>query len=59
MTVEIIERHRRRIWGLCYRMTGERHAADDLAQECLARAVERGAQADGDTFEFGLGRLEG
>jgi RNA polymerase sigma factor (sigma-70 family) len=37
--------HRRRVWGLCYRMTGERQAADELAQEALARAVERGGEA--------------
>jgi RNA polymerase sigma factor (sigma-70 family) len=36
-----IERHRRKIWGLCYRMTGRRDSADDLMQETFARAVER------------------
>jgi RNA polymerase sigma-70 factor (ECF subfamily) len=35
-----IERGRRRVWALCYRMTGTRAAADDLAQESIARAIE-------------------
>src|SRR5207249_2000528 len=39
----VIERHRRRVWGLCYRMTGDSVAADDLTQESLARAIERSA----------------
>src|SRR2546426_3927853 len=36
-----IERHRTRVWGLCYRMTGSRSDADDLSQEAIARAIER------------------
>src|SRR5436309_8924455 len=36
-----IERHRKRVWGLCYRMTGSRSDADDLSQEAIARAIER------------------
>ena len=36
-----IERQRRRVWGLCYRMTGLRSEADDLSQEAIARAIER------------------
>jgi RNA polymerase sigma-70 factor (ECF subfamily) len=40
-----IERNRRRIWAICYRMTGLRTDADDLAQEAAARAIERGDQA--------------
>src|SRR5690349_13420479 len=39
-----IERNRKRLWGLCYRMTGSRSDADDLTQEALARAIEREAQ---------------
>jgi RNA polymerase sigma-70 factor (ECF subfamily) len=38
-----IERSRRRLWGLCYRMTGSRVEADDLSQEAVARAIEREA----------------
>lgn len=38
-----IERHRKRVWGLCYRMTGSRGDADDLGQEAIARAIEREA----------------
>ena len=36
-----IERSRKRLWGLCYRMTGSRADADDLSQEAIARAIER------------------
>jgi RNA polymerase sigma factor (sigma-70 family) len=36
-----IERSRKRLWALCYRMTGERADADDLAQEAIAKAIER------------------
>jgi RNA polymerase sigma factor (sigma-70 family) len=36
-----IERQRKRVWGLCYRMTGSRLDADDLGQEAIARAIER------------------
>jgi RNA polymerase sigma-70 factor (ECF subfamily) len=39
-----IERDRRRIWAVCYRMTGRRADADDLAQEAIARAIERAQQ---------------
>jgi RNA polymerase sigma-70 factor (ECF subfamily) len=52
-----VERHRRRIWGLCYRMTGERCAADDLAQEAIARAIERASQASEESFEGWLFRV--
>lgn len=36
-----VERNRKRVWGLCYRMTGARSDADELAQETFARAFER------------------
>jgi RNA polymerase sigma-70 factor, ECF subfamily len=39
-----IERNRRRLWALCYRMTGRTHDADDLCQEAIARAIERADQ---------------
>jgi RNA polymerase sigma-70 factor (ECF subfamily) len=39
-----LERNRRRIWAICYRMTGLRVDADDLAQEAAARAIERSDQ---------------
>lgn len=39
-----IERCRKRVWGLCYRMTGSRAEADDLSQEAIARAIERESQ---------------
>jgi RNA polymerase sigma-70 factor (ECF subfamily) len=41
---EAVVRHQRRVWGLCYRLTGRRAAADELAQEALTRALERAEQ---------------
>lgn len=35
-----LERHRPRIWGLCYRMTGVAADADELVQETFVRALE-------------------
>jgi len=43
-----LERNQRRLWALCYRMTGARQEADDLAQEAAVRAIERAGQATGD-----------
>jgi RNA polymerase sigma factor (sigma-70 family) len=40
-----IERNRKRLWAVCYRMTGNRTEADDLCQEAIARAIERAHQA--------------
>ena len=39
-----LEHNRRRLWAICYRMTGSRADADDLAQEAAARAIERCGQ---------------
>ncbi|MEZ4263308.1 MAG: sigma-70 family RNA polymerase sigma factor [Polyangiaceae bacterium] len=52
-----LERHRKRLWGLCYRMVGDRAVADDLCQEALARALEREAQASEEHFEGWLYRV--
>jgi len=52
-----VERNRRRIWALCYRMTGSRAEADDLAQEALARAIERAQQLSGADAEPWLFRV--
>lgn len=43
-----IERNRRRLWLLCYRMLGEREEADDVCQEAIARALERAHQRRGE-----------
>jgi RNA polymerase sigma-70 factor (ECF subfamily) len=44
LLLDAIERCRRRLWALCYRMTGSRTEADDLAQEAIARGIERESQ---------------
>ncbi len=36
-----LEPHRRRLWGLAYRMTGSAADADELVQETFVRAIER------------------
>ncbi|MAC27267.1 MAG: RNA polymerase subunit sigma [Sandaracinus sp.] len=38
---DVFEAHRRRLWGLCYRLTGSGADADELVQETFARALER------------------
>ena len=43
-----IELCRRRLWTVCYRMTGRTSDADDLCQDAIARAIERGDQLTGD-----------
>jgi RNA polymerase sigma-70 factor, ECF subfamily len=43
-----IEQARRRMWAICYRMTGRAADADDLTQEAIARAIERVDQLRGD-----------
>ena len=43
-----IARNQKRIWAVCYRMTGRRAEADDLAQEAIARALERAEQVTDD-----------
>ncbi len=53
-----IERNRKRLWGLCYRMTGSRNDADDLSQEAIARAIEReGGLADHQRLDGWLFRV--
>ena len=47
----------RRIWGLCYRMTGVAADADDLVQEAFARAVEAGTPMRGADLERWLVRV--
>jgi DNA-directed RNA polymerase specialized sigma24 family protein len=34
------ERARKRLWAVCYRMTGNRTEADELCQVAIARAIE-------------------
>jgi len=47
----------RRLWGLCYRMTGVAADADDLVQEAFARAVEAPAALEGVDLERWLVRV--
>ncbi|HEY1785780.1 MAG TPA: RNA polymerase sigma factor [Pirellulales bacterium] len=37
--VELVERFRGRVFGLCYRMLGHLHDAEDVTQESLVRAL--------------------
>lgn len=53
----MVERHRRRVWGLCYRMTGEVATSDDLTSEAMAKAIERGDDANERSFEGWLFRV--
>ena len=47
----------RRLWGLCYRMTGVAADADDLVQEAFARAVEAPAALEGVDLDRWLVRV--
>ncbi len=47
----------RRLWGLCYRMTGVAADADDLVQEAFARAVEAPSSLEGSDLERWLVRV--
>src|SRR5262245_10243167 len=38
---DALEPHRRHLWGVCYRMTGNAADADELVQETFTRALER------------------
>lgn len=49
--------NRRRLWAICYRMTGSRTDADDLLQDAVARALERGHSARDDDPTGWLVRL--
>jgi RNA polymerase sigma-70 factor (ECF subfamily) len=37
---DLFEAHKRFLWGLCYRMTGNAADADDLVQETFVRAIK-------------------
>jgi RNA polymerase sigma-70 factor (ECF subfamily) len=47
----------RRLWGLCYRLTGVAADADDLVQEAFVRAVEAPASLRGADLERWLVRV--
>lgn len=47
----------RRLWGLCYRMTGVAADADDLVQEAFARAVAASSTLQGEDLERWLVRV--
>jgi RNA polymerase sigma-70 factor (ECF subfamily) len=56
--VAAIEQSRRRLWMVCYWMTGSRSDADDLSQEAIGRAIEREADlAHHDNLEGWLIRI--
>lgn len=41
MNQDVLERERKRLWALCYRMLGVAADADEVVQEALTRALER------------------
>jgi RNA polymerase sigma factor (sigma-70 family) len=41
LSADLLEPHRRHLWGLCYRMTGNAADADELVQDTFMRALER------------------
>lgn len=47
----------RRLWGLCYRMTGVAADADDLVQEAFVRAVQAPVSLQGNDLERWLVRV--
>jgi len=47
----LVERFQGQVFGLCYRMLGQRQDAEDMAQETFARALKRLAQWDA-SLEF-------
>lgn len=44
--LELVERFQAQVFGLCYRMLGHRHDAEDMAQESFARALRSLASWD-------------
>jgi RNA polymerase sigma-70 factor (ECF subfamily) len=44
---DLFSAHRRRVWGVAYRLTGSAADADDIAQETFARLLERPPARDG------------
>ena len=47
----------RRLWGLCYRLTGVAADADEIVQEAFARAIEQKPALVGDDLERWLVRV--
>ncbi len=50
-TVDLVDRYRGQVFGLCYRMLGHRQDAEDVTQETLLRALRNLARWDS-TREF-------
>lgn len=44
---ELVQRHRERVWRICYRLLGNEHDAQDAAQEVLVRLFLQRTQFDG------------
>lgn len=38
---ELVQRHQRAVFNVCYRLLGDRHEAEDLTQEAFIRAYQR------------------
>lgn len=54
----LVRRYHRRIWGLCYRMMGNRQEAEDMVQETFLRLHRfRDKYRDGGNFRAWLDRI--
>lgn len=45
--VELVERHRQRVWRLCYRLLGSEHDAQDATQEVFVRLFTNRGKFEG------------
>ena len=54
---EIVERHSDRVYRLAYRLTGNRHDAEDLTQEVFVRVFRSLSTYTPGTFEGWLHRI--
>ncbi|MBK8253279.1 MAG: sigma-70 family RNA polymerase sigma factor [Polyangiaceae bacterium] len=51
LVAPLVAKHARRLWGVCFRMTGNGADADDLVQETFLRAVERPPEKKDEPWE--------
>jgi RNA polymerase sigma-70 factor (ECF subfamily) len=55
---ELVGRHYRRVFGVCWGLLGSSHAAEDAAQEAFLKGIERIAELrEGEQFGAWIGRI--